>query len=325
MSVTTEEVKFRGKSVSVPTANIAGRIVIVSGRWIRTANLKDEEWQQGQLVADPDAFAWDVRASGLRADLLTFPGVLNPAAAFQHLSSETDNVAVIGTHDYKTWWEGLPQEARKNTRRAAKKGIVIRSATLDDDFARGIKSIYDETPVRQGRPFWHYGKDIETIKLENGSYADRCEFIGAYFGDELVGFMKWVYVDDVARIMQILCLNAHQDKRPIIALIARAAEICYEKGMRYLIYGKFTYGKKTDSSITEFKRRLGFVQLDFPRYYVPLTWRGRLALRFGFHAGLLRCLPHWIIALLLELRSRWLNRKTREESSDAPMASSEVR
>ena len=89
---------------------------------------------------------------------------------------------------------------------------MIRLAKLDDDFAAGIKAIYDATPVRQGRQFWHYGKDIDTVKRENGSYLDRSEFLGAYYSGQLVGFMKLVYVGDAARSMQILCLNAHQDK-----------------------------------------------------------------------------------------------------------------
>ena len=325
MSVTTEELRFRGKSVFLPTTNIAGRTVVASGRLIKTAKLKDEEWLEGALVADLDSFVEELRRSGLHADILTFPGALNTAAVVPGVKSEADNVAVICTQDYKAWWDGLPQEARKNTRRAAKKGIVIRAATLDDDLAKGIKAIYDETPLRQGRPFWHYGKDIETIKRENSSYVERCQFIGAYFDGELVGFMKWVYVGDVARIMQILCLNAHQDKRPMIALIAKAAQMCHEQRMRYLIYGKFTYGKKTDSSITEFKRRLGFVQLDFSRYYIPLTWRGHLALRTGLHGGLIVLLPRWLVESLLEKRSRWLNWvTTREQRLSAPAADVET-
>jgi hypothetical protein len=75
---------------------------------------------------------------------------------------ELDNAAVIRTDDYKAWWEALPQEARKYTRQAAKKGIEVPSAVLNNDFAAGIKAMYDETLVRQGRKFWHYGKDCST-------------------------------------------------------------------------------------------------------------------------------------------------------------------
>jgi hypothetical protein len=296
---------------------IDGREVIAVGRWLRVAMLNDEEWLEGELVADPPQFVKALHASGLDADIFAFPGPIDAAPVVIEGRRAFDNAAVIRTDDYKAWWEGLPQEARKNTRRAAKKGIEIRPAAFDDDFATGIKAIYDETPIRQGRKFWHYGKDLETVKRENATYLDRSEFFGAYYSGLLVGFMKLVYVDHAARIMQILCLNAHQDKRPMIALIARAAEICHRKGLKYLIYGKFTYGRKTDSSIAEFKRRLGFEQKDFPRYYIPLSWRGRIALKLGVQTGWLGLLPPALINQLLNIRTWWLQKAAGRMTSEA--------
>jgi hypothetical protein len=224
---------------------------------------------------------------------------------------ETDNVAVIDTSDFKAWWEGLPQEARKNTRRAAKRGVVVAEAPFDDRLVRGIKAVYDESPVRQGRKFWHYGKDLDTVRRENGTYLERSTFLVAQLGEEIIGFMKWVRVGDVARIMQILCMNAHQDKRPIIALISKAAEVCHAQGVKYLVYSKYTYGNKGDSSITEFKRRLGFRQLDFPRSHVPLTAWGRVALKLGLHRGWTGLIPAPLLQKLLQWRAAWYARRSR--------------
>ena len=123
--------------------------------------------------------------------------------------------------------------------------------------------------------------------------------------------MKFVYVDNAARIMQILCLNAHQDKRPMIALIAKAAEICHQRGLKYLIYGRFTYGRKTDSSLAEFKRRLGFEQMEVLRYYVPLSLRGRIALKLGAHRGWRALLPPKLINHLIKIRTWWLQKAAR--------------
>ena len=58
------------------------------------------------------------------------------------------------------------------------------------------------------------------------------------------------------------------------ALIAKAAEVCEQKGISHLIYGQFIYGNKRRSSLVEFKRRNGFEQVNFPRYYIPLTLKG---------------------------------------------------
>ena len=40
------------------------------------------------------------------------------------------------------------------------------------------------------RPFWHYGKDFDTLKRGLSRDLDRSKFIGAYDQGELVGFVK---------------------------------------------------------------------------------------------------------------------------------------
>ena len=302
------EFRIRGTSVSVPMCRVDGREVISIGRYLRVAMLNDEEWLEDEPIADLPRFVNALLETALPADVFALSGPID-ATPFDGIAQfEIENWAAVRTDDYEAWWEGLPQEARKNTRRAAKKGIEIRSATLDDEFAAGIKAIYDETPIRQGRKFWHYGKGIDAVKRENSTYLDRAELLGAYYSGQLVGFIKFVYVGEAARIMQILCLNAHQDKRPIFALISRAVEICHKKGLRYLIYGRLTYGQKADSTITEFKRRLGFGPKTFRRYYVPLSMRGRIALKLGAHKGWQALVPPGLYSNLLDIRTWWLRK-----------------
>lgn len=315
MNVKLDEIQIRGRSVLVPATEIDGRTVVLSGRWLKVAAIKDEDWVEGTAVSNPEGFVDQLRSSGLRADIFTFPEALDVGQARLSLPFDWDNVAAVRTSDFQAWWDGLPQESRKNVRRAAKRGVVVKSATLDDAFVAGIKRIYDESPLRQGRPFWHHGKPLERIKTENGTYIDRSEFIGAYHDDELIGFMKWVYVGEAARIMQLLSLSSHSDKRPMNALMAKAIEICHERGKRYLIYGKFTYGNKKDTSIGEFKRRMGFEQIDFPRYYAPLTLKGNVTIALRLHRGLIGVLPAWFIAQLLAFRSRWLQRRAANSSN----------
>jgi hypothetical protein len=315
MSTTYGELSIRGRLVRVPMAEIGGRSIAVSGCYPRMAAIKDEEWLEGGHIADVASFLTAWRACGLKADVFSFSGGLAEQTKIPGTRREIDNLAVIDTQDFKGWWEGLPQEARKNTRRAAKRGVKVDVVAFDDDLVRCIKAIYDEAPIRQGRRFWHYGKDIETVRRENGTYLDRSVFLGAFAEGQLIGFIKWVRVGDVARIMQILCLNAHQDKRPIIALIAKAAEVCHDQGCRYLIYGKYVYGKKGDSSITEFKRRLGFRQLDYSRYHIALTPQGSVALGLGLHRGAQSLLPAWLLQRLLGWRAKLLSRSDRPAAS----------
>ena len=78
------------------------------------------------------------------------------------------------------------------------------------------------------------------------------------------------------------------------ALIAKAVEVCAEKQAPYLVYGSIDYGKKGSTSLADFKRHNGFEKINLPRYYVPLTLKGRIALNSNFHKGLIkRCLNQW--------------------------------
>lgn len=303
MTKTDKEIAVRGRTVRVPAAHLDGRTVIVTGRFVRVARVHDGEFVEGQVIPNPVDFIAKMAESGLRADMLTFPQKIYDREPQHAYAFEWDNAAVASTLSYSDWWDGLSQVSRKNVRRAGKRGVSVEVATFDDEFVRGVKEIYDETPVRQGRRFWHFGKDLETIRAENSSYLDRSDFIGAYHAGELIGFMKCVYVDNVAIIMQIVSKAAHNDKRPMNALIAKAIEVCQARGVAYLVYSKFTYGNKTGSDIAEFKRRNGFVQMDYPRYFVPLTLRGRVAFALKLHRGLGGLLPSGVTHLLLQIRA----------------------
>jgi hypothetical protein len=294
---------MRGMRTTVPATEIAGRTIIVSTRWLKIASVRDEELVEGEVISNPGAVVSELKSSKVKADILTFPDAILTGERRYSFPYEWDNVAVVSTLSFTDWWESLPQESRKNARRASKRGVSVRVATFDDAFVSAIKAIYDETPIRQGTRFWHYGKDFETVKMENGTYPERSEFIGAYLQDELIGFIKLVYVERVAKIMQILSKTAQFDKRPMNALLTKAVEVCQEKGMSHLIYSKFTFGNKKASPLAEFKRRNGFKQVDFVRYYVPLTVKGQIALKLKLHRELIEVLPPGLIDFLLKIRS----------------------
>jgi hypothetical protein len=322
MAVTFVETRVRGKAARVPAAEIEGRTILVKGRWIKRASIRDEDLVEGELVGNPAAFIAELKRSGLQADVLTFfqrPPDVKPRFPYD---VEWENYAVVPVTTYEAWWEKLPQEARKNTRRAAKRGVEVKVAAFDDELARGIHKICSETPVRQGRPFWHYGKDFETVKREHATYVERSEFIGAYFENELIGFIKMVYVDRLAAILAILALNSHHDKRPMNALLAKAMEVCVQKGVGWLVYGNYIYGNKTDDSLVEFKRRNGFERLDFPRYYLPLTLKGRIYVALRLYRGAVGLLPAPVLRLVLKIRSRLLQTGKKRTAPEMTAANS---
>ncbi len=310
-NVEQTEIRISGKTLYVPSTEICGRTVVVTGKWIKTAQIKDEELVQGVPVEDPESFITKLKESELKADVFTFtqrPPEIIPKYDYRF---EWDNWAAVPTTCFKDWWENrLPQESRKNVRRAAKRGVVVRVVPFDDDLVKGIHKIYNETPIRQGKRFWHFGKDLDTLRRELATYLDRSEFIGAYWNKELIGFLKMVYVGRVATLFHIISMNEHYDKRPMNALIAKAVEFCEQKGTSHFIYGQFVYGNKHQSSLLEFKRRNGFEQINFPRYYVPLTVKGRLLVRLKLYKGLGGLVPEPILQTVLSSRA-WCSKMLR--------------
>ena len=53
----------------------------------------------------------------------------------------------------------------------------------------------------------------------------------------------------------------------------------------------------------EFKRRNGFEQINFPRYYIPLTLKGQVFVRMRLYRGLSGLIPEPILEPLLSLRT----------------------
>ena len=149
------------------------------------------------------------------------------------------------------------------------------------------------------------------MKREHSTYVERSEFIGAYFESELVGFIKMVYVDQLAYILAILALTSHHDKRPMNALLAKAIQICAQKSVSYLVYGNYIYGNKKDDSLVEFKRRNGFERIDFPRYYIPLTVKGKTYVNLRLYRGTFGLLPAPVLKLLLKFRRRLIETGTK--------------
>ena len=300
------EIRVRGKTISAPSLVINDHNVVVTGKRLRIAALHDEELVEGGGVANPELFAETLRRKKI-ADIFTFAQKLTDTSPRYPYLVEWDNAAVVRTTNFKEWWEDrLPQESRKNVRRAKKRGVVTKELPFNDDLVKGIQGIYNEISMRQGQPFWHFGKPFDAVKLENATYLERSDFIGAYFEDELIGFIKIIYVECVGTLIQILSKNEHHDKRPMNALVAHAVRLCERRGMSFLVYGKYAYDGNRNSPLTEFKRRNGFEEIRFPRYFVPLNFKGGLALTCRLHRGAKGLLPKPARNLLLTLRSQYL-------------------
>jgi hypothetical protein len=303
------EISVKGKWTKVPALAVNGNNVIISGRWIKVAVIHNEQWLDIQ-VDDPELWVKKLKENsshGLRADIFAFsqkPPATLPS--FQY-PMEWESLAAISLSTFKNWWEKLPQESRKNVRKSEKSGVVVKVKELDDNLVNAIVGVNNDSPMRQHRSFDHYGKTFDQVKKDQSTFLGQSDFICAYLGEELIGFLKLVYMGKVASILQILPKASHYDKRPANAMIAKAVELCETRGMAYLIYGMFNYGNKRDSSLRVFKIRNGFQEILVPRFYIPLTTWGKISIGMNLHRGLLGILPHWAISIGISLRSRWYN------------------
>lgn len=303
------EISVKGNWVKVPALQVNGTTIVIQGSWLKVASIHDEAWQETELE-DPELYVKQLRErvpDGLHADIFTFTQKLPATVPKYSYSMEPDSIAAIPLTTFKDWWEKLPQESRKNVRKSQKRGVVVRVKEFDGDLIRGIVEVNNDSPLRQGRRFPHYGKSFDQVKRDHSSFLDRSDFICAYVGNELIGFLKVVYRGEIASILQLLAKGSHYDRKPANAMMAKAVELCEAKGKSYLTYGYFNYGNKRDSSIVEFKVRNGFREILVPRFFVPLTNWGALGLKLSFHRGLLGILPHRLIALGLGVRTRWYN------------------
>lgn len=305
------DVRVKGEAISVPSVEIAGRTVITSGKWLKVAAIQDEELVEGDTVADAELFISHVRESGLNADLFTFAQRLPDVTPKHGYHIEWENAAALPITSCAHWWKAQTEYSiRKGVNRAKKLGVTVTVADFNDQLVGAICRIYNETPIRQGKAFWHYGKDYQSIRRALATYLDRSLFIVARHGGELIGFMKTTSVNGTATMTQILSAKRHFDKRPNNALIAKAVEICESQRMTHLIYGSFVY-YDPDSSLTEFKRRSGFEPVPLPRYYVPLTVKGRIALKLGLHRGVAANVPKPLFRQFLKIRSLWYARRSK--------------
>jgi len=288
---------------------VCAKQIRIEGRHVRVARLEADKYQ---FVDDPERMLEGLQRCGTRVDLFTFMQRPPETTPLYRYPMEWDNLAVLPVTTFEEWWnKQIGFKARNKAKQAEKKGVVIREVPFSDQLVKEIWAIYNETPVRQGRSFPHYGKDVDTVYAEEATFLESSVFLGAYLGERLIGFIKLVSDETgtQAGLMNIMSLIEQRDKAPTNALVAHAVKACAERGIRYLVYSNFAYGKKERDTLSDFKERNAFARMDLPRFYVPLTWRGQLYLRLGLHRRMVDLLPAPVAGRLREYRNAWNNRK----------------
>jgi hypothetical protein len=295
----TKNTLIQGQPAQLECVEIAGQTYAITRGPVTVMGLEDEWFED---IADPDAVIKALReTAGFKPDIFTFWQRLPDLEPRHSFHTEWEALAVLPIKSYDHWWNNqIKSRLRNQIRKAEKEGVVVKEVAFDDDFVRGMTSIFNETPIRQGRKFWHYGKDFQTVKEQFSRFIHREYMIGAYYNNELIGFVMMGNAGRFGVTGQIISAIKHRDKSPNNALIAKAVEVCERRMLPYLVYLYWS-----DDSLAEFKRRCGFEKTMVPRYFVPLTQKGRLALKLGLHRGWKEVLPKQLRSSLRKLRSRW--------------------
>jgi len=293
-----ETIRWKGMPITMDAIRAENKTFIISGRLIKTASLKDE-WREDVIC--PEQVIRIFKSAPARIDILRFWQRIPETEAKYSYYKEWREVAAIPIRDYNQWLQKqVSPKARNKIKKSAKFGVVIQETELNDELVRGIMDIFNQAPVRRGKRFWHYGKDFETVKKEMSLDLNDSIFITAYYGKELIGFIKLLLTDRYAMITMILDKTTHRDKAAMNGMIAKAVQICTERNLPFLTY---TLWRRGDHG--EFQKRSGFEKIRVPEYFVPLTLKGAMALRLGLHKGLRGAIPEGMMVWLLALRSKW--------------------
>jgi hypothetical protein len=304
MNTYKKAILVKGRPVMFDAVDIKHQTFIVTGSVFKVVRIH-QEWFHD--VEHPDTIVQKLRQMGVKADLFTFIQRLPDVNPLYDYYKSHERVTALKIQSYKHWFQSLiTTETRKKIKRATKREVEIKIVAFDDELVRGISNIFNECPIKQGKRAWHYGKDFDTVKRDIGLDLESCVFAAAYYKGELVGILKLFCANKVAEPVIIASMYKYREKYLNNALIAKSVEICDKRGIPYIVYGSWRRGDQA-----EFIRRHGFRKMTVPRYYLPLTTKGKIGLALNLHMGIKERLPEKLMLYLIELRRKWYSKRYR--------------
>jgi hypothetical protein len=302
-----KETLIKGRSSLVECVDFCGQTFAIERGLLSSIRLEDEWYED---LHNPEAVIAAVKQwGGGSIDLLSFWQRL-PDLEPKHLHyhREDEHIAALPITTYENWWNHqIKSRVRSLIRKSEKMGVTVTETQYDDPFVKGLTQIFNESPIRQGRKFWHYGKDFNTVKTQFSRYIYREYMLAAHYEGEMIGAIMLGNAGAFGLTGQIISSIKHRDKAPNNALIAKAVEVCAREKLQYLSYLYWS-----EDSLSEFKRRCGFEKLTAPRYYVPLTKKGEIMISLGLHRGWRGIIPQPVLKKLKHYRRQWNDRRSGE-------------
>jgi hypothetical protein len=291
-----------GKPIHLDCVRINGQTYCITGGLVKIVSV-EKEWYED--VHDPASVITALIDVEPKLDIFTFWQRVPETEPKYQYYTEWESLAVLPIKSFDYWWNKQAKGTTRNiVRKSQKAGVEVREAAFDDDFVQGMVDVFNDAPVRQGRRFLHYGKDFETVKRQFSRFLFREVLIGAYYQGELIGFAMVADAGRFGVLGQFISKFKHRDKGTNNALMAKTVETCERRQLSFL-----TYGFWGGNTLVDFKRHSGFEEVKVPRYFVPLTPKGQLALKLGLHRGWGKAFPDRIRSPLKKLRKFWYGLK----------------
>jgi hypothetical protein len=153
---------LNGKAVRRHSVVINGQRFLISGGPLKFAALEEELFED---LKDPEQAIAELSKCSPCPDILTFCQRVPDIQPRYEYRMTSESLAVLPVSTYDHWWTKQQSRASRNkVRKSQKAGVEVRESDFDDTFVRGMVEIFNETPIRQGRKFWHFGKDFATVK-----------------------------------------------------------------------------------------------------------------------------------------------------------------
>lgn len=227
-----------------------------------------------------------VPSEHLPGDLFTFWQLYPNTTPHYSYWHEWDRIAIIDTHSHNEWFISLPKKTRNMIRKSQKLGVTVAEVTPSMSFCLAIEKINNETPTRQGRPYRHYHEPLKDVMAGYMNTRSTDFFLAAYYQNAIVAVAQVCNGYSFAFLSAFIGLQQHFDKAVMNALMSDVVKACERHGIKYLAYERIS-----DDSLGRFKQNNGFVDKQVPRYYIPLTFRGKLLLTLHLHRGLRSLIP----------------------------------
>ena len=159
----TKETLVKGQPARIRCVELLGQTFVIEGGALTRVSLEDEWFED----IDDSAGASVAACSRARQHPTCSPSGSACRTSEPGTTSipEWEEIAVLPIQSYEHWWKNqIKSRVRNQIRKAEKDGLMVKEVAYDDEFVKGMTAIFNESPVRQGRPFWHYGKSFETVK-----------------------------------------------------------------------------------------------------------------------------------------------------------------